>query len=365
MIERARSMTAASPEGIHEATDYRVTVFAPAQSRRSSGPAHCERSGSQHLISPRPVSGTCQSRPYTNRASHGWSNIGPGSPGVRATIAVDPQGSGTIYVGSVGGGVRKSTDNGATWSSVSSGLHATAVFALATDASGPDTVYAGVFSVAATAPGGVYRSVDGGSTWTFLAQTAMTIPQSLAAHPNASGVVYMADLGQRIFKTIDGGANWIRVFTGPAVVTSIIIDPINPNTVYATTLAGFLKSINAGATWSLMPGLSSKPLWDVAIDPTNHDVLYVATNTSGVWRSPDAGDSWQPTGPLSAVPYSVSVDPSPAHAIFVGTSEGVLEEFGRRRLVAADCAHRQGGPDDHHRSRGDSVRGNDRGSGYL
>ena len=124
-------------------------------------------------------------------------------------------------------------------------------------------------------------------------------------------------------RPIDGGANWIRVFTGPAVVTSIIIDPIDPNTVYATTLAGFLKSINAGATWSLMSGLSSKPLWDVAIDPTNHDVLYVATNTSGVWRSPDAGASWQPTGPLSAVPYSVSVDPSPAHAILVGTSEGV------------------------------------------
>jgi photosystem II stability/assembly factor-like uncharacterized protein len=133
----------------------------------------------------------------------------------------------------------------------------------------------------------------------------------------------MADLGQRIFKTVDSGASWIRVFTGPAVVTSIIIDRIDPDTVYATTLAGFLKSINAGATWSLMSGLSSKPLWDVAIDPTNHDVLYVATNTSGVWRSPDAGVSWQPTGPLSAVPYSVSVDPSPAHAILVGTSEGV------------------------------------------
>lgn len=279
------------------------------------------RAHSSDLIAP--GERDCQSRPYTNRAPHGWSNIGPGSPGVRATIAVDPQGSGTIYVGSVGGGVRKSTDHGATWSSVSSGLHGTAVFALATDASGPDTVYAGVFSVAATAPGGVYRSIDGGATWTFLAQTAMTIPQSLAAHPNASGVVYMADLGQRIFKTVDGGANWIRVFTGPAVVTSIIIDPIDPNTVYATTLAGFLKSINAGATWSLMSGLSSKPLWDVAIDPTNHDVLYVATNTSGVWQSTDAGASWQPTGPLSAVPYSVSVDPSPAHAILVGTSEGV------------------------------------------
>jgi len=203
------------------------------------------------------------------------------------------------------------------------GLNGTAVFALAMDASGPDTVYAGVFNAAVSAPGGVFKSIDGGSTWTFLDQTVMTIPQSLAADPNASGVVFMADLGQRIFKTVDGGANWIRVFTGPAAVTSIIIDPTDPNTVYATTLAGFLKSINAGATWSLMSGLSSKPLWDVAIDPTNHDVLYVATNTSGVWRSPDAGASWQLTGVLPRVPYSVAVDPSLAHTIFVGTSGGV------------------------------------------
>jgi photosystem II stability/assembly factor-like uncharacterized protein len=267
--------------------------------------------------------GACQSRPYINRAPHGWTNIGPGTPGVRATVAVDPRDSGTIYVGSVGGGVRKSTDNGATWSSASFGLNGTAVFALAMDASGPDTVYAGVFNAALTAPGGVFKSIDGGATWTFLDQTAMTIPQSLAAHPNASGVVYMADLGQRIFKTVDGGANWIRVFTGPAAVTSIIIDPIDPNTVYATTLAGFLKSVNEGATWSLMSGLSSEPLWDVAIDPTNHDVLYVATNTSGVWQSPDAGASWQPTGVLPGVPYSVVVDPSPAHTIFAGTSGGV------------------------------------------
>jgi hypothetical protein len=259
----------------------------------------------------------------TNLLPHGWTNIGPGSPGVRARIAVDPQGSGTIYVGSVGGGVRKSTDNGVTWSSVNSGLNATGVFALAIDASGPDTVYAGAAGAAATAPGGVYRSIDGGSTWTFLAQTRMTIPQSLAADPNASGVVFMADLGQRIFKTVDGGANWITVFTGPAAVTSIIIDPTDSNTVYATTLAGFLKSINAGASWSLMSGLSSKPLWDVAIDPTNHDVLYVATNTSGVWRSPDAGASWQATGVLPGVPYSVVVDTSPAGTIFVGTSGGV------------------------------------------
>jgi photosystem II stability/assembly factor-like uncharacterized protein len=61
----------------------------------------------------------------------------------------------------------------------------------------------------------------------------------------------------------------------------------------------------------------------VAIDPADHNLLYVATNTSAVFRSTDAGNSWEPTAPLTAVPYSVAVDPSATHTIFLGTSGGV------------------------------------------
>ena len=72
-----------------------------------------------------------------------WTNIGP-SPAAVEAIAVDPQGSGTIFMGITSGGVRKSVDRGITWSTVNTGLTKLTVQSLAMDASGPQTVYAGI-----------------------------------------------------------------------------------------------------------------------------------------------------------------------------------------------------------------------------
>ncbi len=58
---------------------------------------------------------------------HGWWNVGPTEPGVWS-LAVDRAGSGTLYVATVGGGVRKSIDYGQTWTSVDSGLSSMDVF---------------------------------------------------------------------------------------------------------------------------------------------------------------------------------------------------------------------------------------------
>jgi photosystem II stability/assembly factor-like uncharacterized protein len=273
--------------------------------------------------------GRCQPLPghgtHANCASHGWRNVGPGSPGVWATVAVDPAGSGVIYVGSIGGGVRKSTDNGATWSTVSSGLNGTAVFSLAMDALGPDTIYAGVLGIATTAPGGVFKSTNGGLTWTLLAQTATTIPLSLTADPHVRGVVFVGGLGGIINRTIDGGANWTRIFSGTSPITSIVIDPLNSNIVYASTLGGLLKSTDAGLSWILVSSLTPKTLWGFAMDPANDHLLYAATDANGVWRSLDAGVSWEATGMLPPVPFSLAIDPSPTHTIFAATTEGVWE----------------------------------------
>ena len=73
----------------------------------------------------------------------------------------------SIYTGSIGGGVRKSTDNGVTWSAVNDGLAPRAIYSLAVDAAGPEIVYAGAFSPNAAEPSGVYKSSDGGASWTL------------------------------------------------------------------------------------------------------------------------------------------------------------------------------------------------------
>ena len=86
-----------------------------------------------------------------------WANIGP-TPAAVGAIAVDPHGSGIIFIGSNAGGVRRSVDGGITWSAVNTGLTNLDVERLAIDASGPQTVYAGT-------GGGLFKTVDGGATW--------------------------------------------------------------------------------------------------------------------------------------------------------------------------------------------------------
>src|ERR1700692_675908 len=90
------------------------------------------------------------------QTSGAWTNIGP-SPAAVEAIAVDPHGTGTIFIGSIAGGVRKSVDGGITWAAVNSGLGTSIVLALAMDASGPQTVYASA--------GGLFKTGDGSATW--------------------------------------------------------------------------------------------------------------------------------------------------------------------------------------------------------
>src|ERR1017187_3995194 len=130
-----------------------------------------------------------------------WTNIGP-SPAAVEAIAVAPHDAGTIFIGSIAGGVRKSVDGGITWSPINSGLTTPIVNALAIDASGPQTVYAG------TAGGGLFKTGDGGATWQNIPAISGSVA-SVAADPNRSGVVYAGVFNNlangSIRKSIDGG----------------------------------------------------------------------------------------------------------------------------------------------------------------
>jgi hypothetical protein len=84
-----------------------------------------------------------------------WTNIGPAPAAVEA-VAVDPHDSGIIFMGSTGGGVRRSVDVGVTWSTVNMGLTNLSVNALATDASGSQIGYAATLT-------GVFKTTDGGA----------------------------------------------------------------------------------------------------------------------------------------------------------------------------------------------------------
>src|SRR5438093_4634960 len=91
-----------------------------------------------------------------------WTTNGPHSETINA-LAIDPQTPTTLYAGTSGHGVFKSTDGGGNWSAVNTGLTtpygAIWVNALAIDAQTPTTLYA------AGSGGGVFKSTDGGGSW--------------------------------------------------------------------------------------------------------------------------------------------------------------------------------------------------------
>jgi photosystem II stability/assembly factor-like uncharacterized protein len=196
--------------------------------------------------------------------------------------------------------------------SINTGLTNLVVNTLAIDASGPQTVYAGLS-----------KTTDGGATWENLA--GIPGPMSLAADANRPGVVYAAVFmnltNGSIRKSTDGGASWATVFTATAPIFNITVDPWNSDVIYAASIGhGAIKSIDAGQHWSPMSALIPSAVWTLVLDPANSQVLYAGTNDDGVWKSTDAGATWQRVGSPGSLPvYSLAIDPSPSHAIYAGT----------------------------------------------
>ena len=81
-----------------------------------------------------------------------------------------------------------------------------------------------------------------------------------------------------------------------AVVTSIAIDPQNPDILFVGTLsAGVYKSTDGGASWqAASKGLREMRLHSVLIDPTNTNIIYVGLEQDRVYKSTDGGENWSP-----------------------------------------------------------------------
>ena len=76
---------------------------------------------------------------------------------------------------------------------------------------------------------------------------------------------------------------------------------------------------------SIGPALMSGRIADIAIHPTDHSIWYVAVGSGGVWKTVNAGTTWEPIFDDESV-YStgcVVIDPSNPHTVWVGTGENV------------------------------------------
>ncbi|MHB9117834.1 MAG: addiction module protein [Burkholderiales bacterium] len=207
------------------------------------------------------------------------------------TLAIDPITPTTLYAGGSFADIFKSTDGGLTWSLSNVGVPKnpqaqleSSIVILAINPATPSTLYAGTYGE------GIFKSTDSGATWsTNKANYFRAL--SLAFDPATPTTLY-AGAESGIFKSTDGGSTWKTVY-GTDSVHALAIDPTSPTTLYAGTNTGVFKSTDAGSTWStankgVTSGTQVKAL---ALTPQNPATLYIGTFSTGVFQSTDDGST--------------------------------------------------------------------------
>ncbi|WP_350292502.1 glycosyl hydrolase [uncultured Croceitalea sp.] len=259
-----------------------------------------------------------------------WRNIGPfrGGRSVTSTGVVgQPM---TYYMGAVGGGIYKTTDDGITWKNISDGqLNTGTVGAVAVSESNPNIVVVGMGEHAArgvmTSMGdGVYKSTDAGKTWKHIGLDETRHISDVIIDPNNPDVLFIAAQGAQygpseergIYRSTNGGASWERVLfvdenTG---ASSVSMDMNNPLILYAAmwqhrrypwlmesggASSGIYKSTDGGTTWNqLKEGLPEAfGKAGISVSRANSELVFAVIEAEGtkggVYRSDDAGKKWK------------------------------------------------------------------------
>jgi photosystem II stability/assembly factor-like uncharacterized protein len=180
-----------------------------------------------------------------------WSPLtGLTNYGTVSYLAIDPAVPQTIYI-AMTSGIFKSSNGGVSWTKGSGIPSAANVYTLCIDPSSTQTLYAGTNF-------GVFKSIDGGLHWGFC-NTGMTAPSvyAFAIDPGDPRIIYAATF-YGMFKSTTAGEGsavepgWYSINSGlPAGrIYALAVDPQSSQTIYAgTDHAGVYKSTDGGANW--------------------------------------------------------------------------------------------------------------------
>jgi len=237
---------------------------------------------------------------------------------------------------------------------------AVGVFCLTVDPHDPQTIWIGTIS-----SGHIYRSTDGGQSWEqrdngVEVEYDQLSFRGITVDPRSSDIVYvmgetnsealggptpwLGGVGGVIYKTTDGGENWVKIWDGgmpSSLARYMWIDPRNPDVLYVSTGIfdrsavgeavsdddpygglGILKSTDGGQTWRILNkdnGLRNLYIGSLYMHPDDPDILLAAAghgggpetqlyreniiasgqpSPMGIYRTVDGGENW--TQPLAA-----------------------------------------------------------------
>jgi photosystem II stability/assembly factor-like uncharacterized protein len=264
-----------------------------------------------------------------------WRCIGPFRGGRTVAITGVPHQPNVFYMAAVNGGVWKTTDFGNTWQPIFDEQDTSSVGAVAVASSDPNILYVGSgegLQRPDLATGdGFYKSTDAGKTWKHLGLRDAQQVTAILVDPKDPNRVFVAAEGHAygpneergVFRSTDGGQSFQKVLYKDENIgaADLAFDPGNPQAIYAVLWAarvapweirsgesfvakgsGLYKSTDGGNNWKqLTKGLPSSDdgglgRIGIAVAPSQPNRVYAsveAKKNPGVYRSDDAGESWQ------------------------------------------------------------------------
>jgi photosystem II stability/assembly factor-like uncharacterized protein len=301
-----------------------------------------------------------------------FRSLGPAFTSGRVVgFAVEPNNPARYYVAVASGGVWKTINNGTTWTPVFDREASYSIGCIVLDPKNPLTVWVGTgennSQRSVSYGSGVYRSDDGGRSWRNVGLRASEHIGRIAIDPKDSNIIYVAAQGplwgpggdRGLYKTTDGGKTWKQILkisehTG---VTDVVIDPQNPETLYAASYqrrrhmftlinggpeSAIYKSTDAGATWNrLRAGLPTIDLGRIglAISPVDSNVIYATVESTdrrgGIFRSSDRGGSWERRNEFdtTAMYYGkIFADPKDVDRIYITNVFMMVSDDGGRTV---------------------------------
>ena len=305
------------------------------------------------------------------------------------TVAAHPSDSDILYLGGVNGGVWKTTNATAAspfWTPLTDFEHSLSIGALEFDPTDVTnmTLVAGVGryssfgSFGGSRTGNLLKTTDGGATWSTLAGfIGATSPagisgvaprgMTIVASSNTSDLFFCVDVG--IWRSVDGGTTFAKVSTGAGVPDGVAFD-LASDSASATTLYtgitfgavctggvlpnGIYKSTDTGLTWTKV---SDAVMDALIIDGTTNNIeiaadgldVYVdiiqSGRPAGIFHSGDGGSTWTamdlprtpegaptPIAPPGAVipgaPISIDTSSSGPHGLSSGMEVEVMGVLG-------------------------------------
>ena len=283
--------------------------------------------------------------------------LGPGTMSGRITAieGVNKDEGKTIFVGTAGGGVWKSTNAGASYKSMFD-KYCQSIGAIAINQKDPSIIYVGTgesnMRNSVSYGNGIYKSTDGGDNWKRIGLDSTEHISKIIISPDNPKMIYVAVPGalwsnskhRGLYRSSDGGDTWEKIFyidelTGCA---DVLVDPTNPTTLFAAMWqfrrqpfsfnsggkgSGLYKSTDAGKTWrEIKNGLPEKPFGRIAMTLAPSDprqmIAIVESNKTGLYISSDGGENWKnqsATMNVCARPFyfsTIAIDPNDPKRVY-------------------------------------------------